>query len=246
MFLFLLQVAGAAEPAPVQAHVWVLTDPDGGVQVAKWGVDASALIQTGAWRVVDGDRLAQRVGESADALYRQCYTDVGCWRTVGRHAGIDGIVLVDRLDDDSVGLRVVDVGIEGAFRQVAGKGGDLPDMVGGLLLGEGTLRVEGLPLDCQITLNDGAPLFVGKTWETRLPSGKHTLLFQKEGYSPTVDVAMVYTAQTALVYAELEGGSTQAKRDWVRWVAVAGIGAGLLGVTVAAAAAGATPAGSLR
>ena len=101
-------------------HTGVLADPrDGAAGVEAADVVARLLTGSGAYDVVDPDVLQGRIGESPEGLYTRCGGNAACWRTAARAAGVEQLVLVERVDAKTLGIRVLDTTTEADFRKAS-------------------------------------------------------------------------------------------------------------------------------
>jgi hypothetical protein len=227
-----LALAPRGWAAPLTVHAAVLSDPEDGAVGASNARQVSAMLRSSAgYDTIDNAILEGRLGESPEALFRRCWNDVRCWREAGLAAGVEQVVLVEAVDDITLGVRVVDVVVDGPIRMGAlGHAAGRIDTVAldrfffepGSLVVRGAVPGTRVVLDGRFEFTAGEELSLGV-----LASGKHSLEMEAPGYAPLFATFMVYPGQTTTISGRLAplDPPRQRIRRWTTWWAV-GLAAG--------------------
>jgi hypothetical protein len=231
-----LYLAGAAAllwPSAAWAltvHTGVLADPrDGSAGVEAADVVGRLLAGSGAYDVVDPDVLQGRIGESPEGLYARCGGNADCWRTAARAAGVEQLVLVERVDAKTLGIRVLDATTEADFRKASapmglGAGPD-PEVLDRLFFRSGGIVLVGAPEGARVLLDGWYAVPAADRVELApIAAGKHTLEISGEGFRTRFLTALVVPGQTAELDAELAPAVAAAPGRWSRWTTWVGAG----------------------
>ncbi len=124
---------------PVRAHIGLLIesedDPRDVLFVQDW---TEALEASGRYHVVDGAWVKSR----KPGIQRECGVDVACWQAATHELGLDRLALVERIDGNVLGIRVMDE--SGVFRRATAMGpASSKEALNSLCLGNGMLQVRG-------------------------------------------------------------------------------------------------------
>ncbi len=231
-----LSMSAGAAPLPV--HALTVPDPvdaDAGEQLAE---RVAWLLGTAGYVTISSSVLEGRIGESPAVLRRRCGSDVACWRRAGEAAGLEQVVLIDRVDADTFGVRIVDVGADRGFRQgIAGltAGWPEPELVDRLFGGLGALRIDGLPESASVQI-DGGPSLPAPFGITIDPvtAGKHTLEFTADAHVPLFMTLMVYPDQQTELSAAMAVEQAPPRKRKVGWVGLGVVAAAVAAVLVSA------------
>jgi len=219
-------------------HAAVLSDPEDGERGLANARQVSAMLRSSAgYDTIDNAVLEGRLGESPETLFRRCWNDVRCWRDAGLTAGVEQVVLVEAVDDLTLGVRVVDVVGDGPIRLGAlGHAAGRIDMAAldRFFFTPGSLRVwDALPgtrvlLDGRYEFTAGEELEIGV-----LASGKHSLEMEAPGCAPLFATFMVYPGQTTTISGRLTPLDAPRHRlhRWTTWWAVGLVAGGGMALT---------------
>jgi len=232
-------------------HTLVVAEPrDGEAGLRAAERVGLVLVGTGAARLIDPLFAEARLGRSPAAALADCAGREACWREVGLAVGAERLVWVERVDRDQLGLVTLEVTGEGGLRRerAALLAGEWPDprLVERLMLGEGALRVEGLPPRAALRV-DGvvqSPAPRGEAVEVRgLHAGKHAVEVDAPGFRPWHAAVLVppdgeRALRVELVPAvEVSSGPPR----WWAGVAVGALGGIALGFAARSAGAAGPP-----
>lgn len=231
-----LMAAPIAHAAPLTVHAAVVPGP--GEHVDASGEILSRLLEgSGAYTVVDGNWLEVRLGKPLPDLWASCGSDARCWAVEGRAAGLDQVVLIERIDRDVIGVRVVDVADGSAFRldktKASYDGRGEAAIVDRLFFGPGRIRVTGAPIGATVMLDGGYTFRVGDgPLEFELAAGKHTVEVGAEGYAARFATVVVVPGAVVPLEAELPALPPRRARiaRWTTWYGLALVAGGAAGV----------------
>ena len=234
--LGLASIASEAAAAPLTVHAAVLGGPNDHVE-GSTEILSRLLEGSGSYTVVDGAWVELRLGKTQAELWGRCRADAGCWASEGASAGLDQVVLIERIDEDAIGVRVVDV-VDGAgFRTDKAKatydGRGEAGIVDRLFFGPGRIQVLDAPAGATVMLDGGYTFRVGQgPLEFELAAGKHAVEVGAEGYLSRFAMVVVVPAQVAEVSGALLATPKRRSRlgRWTTYYAVALVAGGAAGV----------------
>jgi hypothetical protein len=230
----------AAQGAPLPVHAVVLPDPRDGAAGEEIALSVERLLRgSTGYDLLDLDLLQGRVGEDPSQLFERCATDVGCWRVAATAAGVEQVVLVERVDEATLGIRVVDVAATGPFRldkaALDVRGQAEPELLDRLFFRPGALRIEGAPAEARLVLDGSYELPLPHSLDIApLASGKHSLDIQSDGSTPLFVTVMVYPDQQTVISAVMTPLDRGGRRRVTRWTTVWALGLAAGGVVALA------------
>ena len=235
----LLLWTAPAEAAPqLVVHAVVVAEPQDGEQGLLDASRVGLLLQgSGAWVLTDPAAVESRLGRPAEDALRDCGMVASCWRETARAAGVDVIAMVEHVDDTSLGVRFVAAASTGQVQQglapVLPGGWPDPVMLERLFLGDGSLRLLGLPRGAEVRLDDRpSELATGDAVFGPLPAGKHGVEVVMTGFKPWFSAVYVPPRGEAKLQVDLEPERRQRRVPWVQ--VAAGAGVAVLGVGLVA------------
>lgn len=227
-------LARSALAGTVPVHSAVLSDPRDGVEGERAAGRVSELLSAnGAYNAVSASAVLARTGLSTADLFDKCTTKLPCWRDVGRSAGIDQWVLVERLDS-GLGIRVADIdGTNQDFRKtVLGPNARLDaDAIQPLFFAPGTLILDGAPDRAWVVVDGDYRIPVPKDGELAIRAGKHAIEIDGDGFRGTSTTLLVIPGAKTLLDAALAPDRVvRRKRAWAPIVGLVVLAAGVGGV----------------
>ena len=212
---------------PLTVHALVVPDPEGGVDGERAAEIVERLLRSSErYDTLDHSLLEARTGESAAAAYGRCRLQEGCWRQVAARAGVEQVVLVERVDNDVLGVRVVDASERGGVRlgtTAFDQGG--AQLVDRLFLQPGRLEVGNLPIGAAVMVDGHAvptPAGTRAVQLDPLAAGKHVVEVDAPGHAGLFVSVMVYPDQWTWVSADLAVVEAETRRvPWGPWVGAA-------------------------
>lgn len=223
--------------AVATVHVSVVSDPGDGLEGAEAAATlAGRLEQSGTYDVASPSTVEQLTGQDPGGWFSRCGSYVSCWRGAAAGSGLDQLVLVERIDVATYGVRVVDVASDKPFRLGTAASPIDESLLDRLFFGMGTVRLVGVPADVRVLL-DGAPVNAA---EFTAPAGKHVVEIEAGGRSARWIAVLVVPDERSIVAVQLDRARATRPRQAV-WLAlaIAAVGSGLL--VVGASAGGAMP-----
>lgn len=237
----MLTLASPALAAPqLVVHAAVVPEPQDGAQGQLDAERVGLLLQgSGAWMLTDAPLVEARLGRPPGEVLRDCGMVASCWREAARVAGVDVIAMVEHVDETSLGVRFVAAASTGQVQQglapVLAGGWPDPVMLERLFLGDGELRLMGLPRGAEVRLNDRAPELVsGEAVYGPLPAGKHGLEVVAPGFEPWFSAVYVPPGQEVRLDVVLAPERRVRRVPWTQ--VAAGAGVAVLGVGLVALA----------
>lgn len=230
--------------AALTVHVLVVADPrDGAAGTQTAEATARLLAASGSYDVVDRTVVEGRLGQAPADVFTRCGTDLSCWRAASAAAGVEQVVLVERVDAVTVGIRVVDA--VGPLRMDKGPAhtGGAPDaaLLDRLFFDAGGLRLAGAPPGALLRLDGRAQIpLADPTDLVGLPSGKHTIEVEAPGYATLFAAVLVLPDQAtelSVALVPIANGPRRLSR-WTTWVGVGVLAGGAVGLAAGADARG--------
>lgn len=225
-----------AVAAPLTVHAGVLGVPADGVE-GSTEILSRLLEGSGAYTVVDGRWVEMRLGKTLPELWRDCHADAPCWAAQGAAAGLDQLVLIERIDRDVIGVRVVDVAGGGGFRYDKARatydGRGEAGIVDRLFFGPGRIRVLDAPIGATVMLDGGYTFRVGDgPLEFELSAGKHAVEVGADGYLSRFSTVLVVPAKVSDVAGLLLAEPKRRSRlgRWTTYYALVLVAGGAAGV----------------
>ncbi|MBN2799934.1 MAG: hypothetical protein JXX28_12380 [Deltaproteobacteria bacterium] len=230
-----LASTGAALTLPLITHLAVLPDPADGLEGQREASTLSVMLRaTGRYSPLAPALLEERLGAPPSLLFQRCWDDAACWRAAGARAELEQLVLVERIDAQHLGLRVVDVQGDGPLRKAVVPSGQLAAVaLSDLLFAPGALTVRLAPSAREVRV-DGETMDLrgGVLSLAQVEPGKHTVETLGPAPSAFTEV-MVYPGAHAVVDLSAQTLPAHPARGGAWWAASL-VGAGLIGATIAA------------
>ena len=231
---------GTAPANPLTMYAAVLSDPSDGQdgERSSWWVEA-LLRSSAAYVTVEPTILEGRLGESPPDLYRRCWNDARCWREAGLRAGVEQFVLVERVDERTLGLRVVDVASDEPIRldkvDIGTTGRHDPDLVDRLFFQPGALHLQDVPPGAALRLDHRYEFTPdGELLIDPIAAGKHILEMDAPGHAPLFTSVLVYSGQRTTISSHMTPLDRAPRRigRWTTWWAMGVVAGGVTALAV--------------
>jgi hypothetical protein len=197
--LFSLQALAGTLPV----HSAVLSDPRDGAEGERAALRVSELLAAnGAYNAVSADAVLARTGLAPTDLFAKCTTQLSCWRDVGRTAGIDQWVLVERLDTGRLGIRIADIeggGLEFRKAVLSANARLDADAIQPLFFAAGTLFFDGAPERAWVVVDGDYRIPIPKDGQLAIRAGKHAIEIDGDGWLSTSMTLVVIPGTRTLV-----------------------------------------------
>lgn len=229
---------------PLTVHALVVADPAGG-DLGRQDAQTveTLLLASQRYDTLDHSLLEARIGESAALVYERCRLQEGCWRALAAQAGVEQVVLVERVDEDVLGVRVVDASAKGGVRLgTTGTDAGGEELVDRLFLQPGRLEVSNLPEGAAVHVDGhrvATPHGTDRVQVDPLMAGKHLVEVDAPGHAGLFVAVMVYPDQWTWVSADLAVIEVERRRPvWAPWVGAAVTMGGALALGLTASVGG--------
>jgi hypothetical protein len=219
--LFALQAVAGTLPV----HSAVLSDPRDGAEGERAALQVSEILAAnGAYNAVSADAVLAHTGLTRADLFAKCGAQLPCWREVGRTAGIDQWVLVERVDAGRLGIRIADIEATNLEfrRSVLSIDGRLDsNAIEPLFFAAGTLFFDGAPERAWVVVDGDYRIPIPRDGQLAIRAGKHAIEIDAEGWRATTTTLLVVPGTRTTVVAALAPDTVAHKR--VVWAPVVGV-----------------------